>query len=99
MQRMALLVSKELVPIAGLTEALTAEMAASLVQGLSSVQVVFLMGSCPAVVGELPAHVPQADDQLAAVLLVHGAQGQLLAPRTWPEQSCAGGAGWWCTGQ
>eukprot|EP00891_Asterochloris_glomerata_P001718 jgi/Astpho2/1718/Aster-04143 len=37
---------------AGLTEALTAEMAASLVQGLSSVQVVFLMGSCPAVVAD-----------------------------------------------
>ena len=52
------MVSEKLVPTAGLTEALTPEMAASLVQGTSSVQVVFLMGSCPAVVGEPPAHVP-----------------------------------------
>ena len=48
---------KNLVSTAGLTEPLTAEVAASLVQGTSSVQVVFLMGSCPAVVGEPPAHV------------------------------------------
>ena len=60
---------KKLAPTAGLPEALTAEMAASLVQGTSSVQVVFLMGSCPAVVGEPPARVPGADDHLAAVLL------------------------------
>ena len=80
--QLAWMVPKTLVPTAGLTEALTAEMATSLVQGTPSLQVVFLMGSCPAVVGEPPAHVPDTDDHWAAVLVIHGSQGCLPAPRT-----------------